>query len=513
MERAGRAQSSARRRRSESTGTVAQLPWRQVRNPYAPAELLSADQIEAIHNASLQVLEEIGVNVLLPEAREIYRQAGADLDPNSTRVRFDRALIEASVAKAPSRFTLHARNPARNLIFGDNYANFATVAGAPNLSDLDGGRRSGTLADMGNFIRLAHSLNIIHLIACYPVEPIDIEPNLRHLRATQLVATLTDKAFSGYALGRRRILDVIEMARIVRGVADEQLDREPSLYTVVNSNSPLQLDRPMLWGIIAMARRNQVVVLTPFTLAGAMAPITLAGALAQQNAEALAGIALSQIVRPGAPVIYGGFTSNVDMRSGAPAFGTPEATKAAQIGGQLARRYRLPYRSSNVNAANAPDVQAAYESQMSIWGALTGHCNLLIHAAGWLEGGLCASFEKFIIDAEMLQMMQAYFEPLVVDEATLGLAAMHEVGPGGHFFGAQHTLERYETAFYAPLLSDWRSFQAWSTDGSIDTTHRANRIYRKLLQDYQPQPLDPAVAEELDAFVRRRTEEGGAPMD
>jgi len=513
MERAGRAQSSARRRRSESTGAVTQLPWRQLRNPYAPAELLSADQVEAIHEASLTILREIGVNVLLPEAREIYRQAGADVDADSTRVRFDRALIETAVAKAPSRFTLHARNPLRNLIVGDAYANFATVAGAPSVSDLDGGRRSGTLADMGNFIRLAHSLNIIHLIACYPVEPIDIEPNLRHLKATQVVATLTDKAFSGYALGRRRILDVIEMARIVRGIADDRLDREPSLYTVVNSNSPLQLDKPMLWGIIEMARRNQVVVLTPFTLAGAMAPITLAGALAQQNAEALAGIALGQIVRPGAPVIYGGFTSNVDMRSGSPAFGTPEATKAAQIGGQMARRYRLPYRSSNANASNAPDVQSAYESQMSLWGALMGHCNLLIHAAGWLEGGLCASFEKFIIDAEMLQMMQAYFEPVVIDEASLGLDAVREVGPGGHFFAAQHTLARYETAFYAPLLSDWRNFQAWSADGSVDATHRANRLCKKLLQDYQPPSLDPAIAEELDAFVRRRTEQGGAPMD
>jgi len=513
MERAGRTQSGARRRRSEATGAIPQLPWRQLRNPYAPMELLSADQIEAIHEASLTILKEIGVNVLLPEAREIYRQAGADIDPNSTRVRFDRALIETSVAMAPARFTIHSRNPARNLIFGEGYVNFATVGGAPNVSDLDGGRRPGSFADLTNLVRLTQSLNVVHLLATYPTEPLDIEPNLRHLKVTELYATATDKVYGGFALGRQRIRDVLEMTRIARGIPDEQLDREPSLYTVVNSNSPLQLDRPMLWGIIEMARRNQVVVLTPFTLAGAMAPITIAGALVQQNAEALAGIALAQIVRPGAPVMYGGFTSNVDMRSGSPAFGTPEATKAAQIGGQLARRYKLPYRSSNVNASNAPDVQSAYESQMSLWGALTGHCNLLLHAVGWLEGGLCASYEKYIIDAEMLQMMQAYFEPVVVDEASLGLDAVREVGPGGHFFSAQHTMERYETAFYAPMLSDWRSFQAWSADGSIDATHRANRIWKKLLQDYETPPIDPAIAEQLAAFVRRRTEEGGAPMD
>ena len=476
-------------------------------------EILSADQIEAIRQASLSILEEIGMNILLPEARDIYRQAGADVGTGSTRVRFDRGLIEAYVAKAPPTFVLHARNPARNCIFGDSYINFATVAGAPNASDLDGGRRSGNFKDFCDFVRLAQSLNVIHLIASYATEPIDIEPNLRHLEATRATVTLSDKAFSGFALGRRRILDVIEMARIARGISAAQLDREPSLYTVVNSNSPLQLDRPMLWGIIEMARHNQVMVLTPFTLAGAMAPVTIAGALAQQNAEALAGIALAQIVRPGAPVMYGGFTSNVDMKTGSPAFGTPEYVKATQIGGQLARRYRLPYRSSNVNASNAPDVQSTYESQMALWAAVTGHCNLLLHAAGWLEGGLCASFEKFIIDAEMLQMFQKYLEPEAIDDSTLALDAIREVGPAGHFFGARHTLERYETAFYAPMLSDWRNFQTWTNDGAIDATRRANRLCKRLLKEYEPPALDPAIAEELDAFVRRRTQEGVAPAD
>jgi trimethylamine--corrinoid protein Co-methyltransferase len=243
-----------------------------------------------------------------------------------------------------------------------------------------------------------------------------------------------------------------------------------------------------------------------------MAPITIAGALAQQNAEALAGIALSQIVRPGAPAVYGGFTSNVDMKSGAPAFGTPEYTQAALAGGQLARRYGLPYRSSNTTASNAPDAQAAYESEMSLWGALMGGCNFLLHGAGWLEGGLTSSYEKFILDVEMLQMMAAFFRPPVVDEASLGLAAVREVGPGGHFFGAAHTLERYENAFYAPLVSDWRNFETWEEDGAQDATTRANRLWKETLARFEPPPMDPAVAEELEAFIARRTQEGGAEV-
>jgi trimethylamine--corrinoid protein Co-methyltransferase len=264
--------------------------------------------------------------------------------------------------------------------------------------------------------------------------------------------------------------------------------------------------------VIEMAKFNQPLCITPFTLLGAMAPVTLAGALTQQNAEALAAITLSQLVRPGAPLIYGGFTSNVDMRSGAPAFGTPEYIKAALIGGQMARRYKMPYRSSNTNASNWPDAQATYEGAMSIWGAIMGHCNMMIHGIGWLEGGLVASYEKYIIDAEMLQIMSEFCQPVIVDESTLAVDAMRDVGPGGHFFGTQHTLDRYETAFYTPLLSDWRTFQQWSADGAMDATKRANKIWKTMLAEYVPPPLDPARAEALDAFIARRTEEGGAPI-
>jgi trimethylamine--corrinoid protein Co-methyltransferase len=289
--------------------------------------------------------------------------------------------------------------------------------------------------------------------------------------------------------------------------------REPSLWTVVNVNSPLQLDIPMLLGMIEMSRRNQPVVVTPFTLAGAMAPVTVAGALVQQNAEALAGLAFCQTVNPGCPVVYGGFTSNVDMRSGAPAFGTPEYVKAALIGAQLARRYRLPFRSSCVNASNWPDAQATYESAMSLWATVLGHTNMIMHSFGWMEGGLRASFEKIVIDLEMVQTLMKTLEPVDFAEAELGLDAMREVGPGGHFFGAAHTLERYETAFYQPVLSDWRNWETWQQDGAVDATHRAHRIYKQLLAEYEEPPMDPAIREELTGFIARRKSEGGATAD
>jgi trimethylamine--corrinoid protein Co-methyltransferase len=276
---------------------------------------------------------------------------------------------------------------------------------------------------------------------------------------------------------------------------------------MINTNSPLLLDGAMADGMIEMARAGQAVAITPFTLSGAMAPATIAGALTQQNAEALAATAVVQIAAPGAPTVYGGFTSNVDMKTGAPAFGTPECTQAALAGGQLARFYGLPYRSSNVNTSNAVDAQAAYESEMSIWATMMGHANVIHQGAGWLEGGLTASFEKMIIDAEMLQMMAETLLPIEVNTDTLGLDAMAEAGPGGHFFGTAHTLERYETAFYEPMVSDWRNFESWEEAGSADATQRANGIWKQMLKDYEQPPLDPAIDEELKAFIARRKEE------
>ncbi len=503
------------RRRPKRTGGAAgfeQLPFQPLENPYPPIDLLSADELEAIHLASLQVLETLGINFLLPEAREVLKRAGAEVQSDGPLVRFDRALVTESIAHAPAQFTLHARNPAHHLLFGANRINISSVSSPPNATDIERGRRTGTFADYCDFLKLTQTLNIAHLSVGHPVEPIDIDPAVRHLQSTRAKIQLTDKVFSGYSLGRDRILDAIEMARIGRGIPEEQLLGEPSLFTNVNANSPRQFDASMLWGMIEMGSRNQVVTVTPFTLAGAMAPVTIAGALVQQNAEALAGIAFLQLVNPGTPVMYGGFTSNVDMKTGAPAFGTPENAKATLVGGQLARRYNLPYRSSNVNASNAPDAQAVYESMMSSWTAVMGHANLIHHGLGWLEGGLSASFEKFIIDAEIMQGFSQFLRPIEVNDETLALQAIADVAPGGHYFGTAHTLARYDTEFYRPMLSDWRNFETWFEDGAVDATHRANRLYKQLLADYQPPPLDPAVTEELDAFVERRIAEGGAPI-
>ena len=374
-------------------------------------EVVSADELESIHDASLTILERIGMDFWDGESRSLLREAGADVDEAGQHVRFPREMIVERIATAPAEFTLHSWNPEQNLHIGGNWMANGTVGSAPHIVGLDGVRRTGDRVGFDDLLKLAQMLNSVHFVGGYPVEPVDLHASVRHIHAAFDVLTLTDKHIHCYSLGRQKNIDCIEMVRIARGVDDATLDREPSIFTVINSNSPLRLDTPMLHGIIEMASRNQPVVMTPFTLAGAMAPITLAGALAQQNAEALAGIALCQIVRPGAPVVYGGFTSNVDMQSGAPAFGTPEYVRTAMVGGQLARRYNLPYRSSNVCAANAVDAQAAYESVFALWGCVMGGVNMMMHGAGWMEGGLHASLEKMVLDADLLHMVSSMMDP------------------------------------------------------------------------------------------------------
>lgn len=503
--RGGRSRRSRRGAGEQRTSGVSQSPWQIPRNGYPPFEIVSADQIEAIHQASLRVLRDQGMEVLDGQARDILRSVGATLDGET--VRFDPALVEELAAHAPEQVSLHARNPARSVILAPGFTCNASVGGPAFATCMDHGRRSANLADMRNFVRLVHSLNVIHIEGGGAVEPTDLPAETRHLDMYQSFISLTDKCWTGYALGRDRAVDGIEMAAIAAGVQREQLPEHPVVLTVINSNSPLRLDGPMSEGLIAYAEAGQPFAATPFTLAGAMAPATVAGATVQQNAEALAMIALAQAVRKGAPVIYGGFTSNVDMKSGSPAFGTPEYAQAVLIGCQLSRRYRVPYRSSNVTSANAPDAQAAWEAMMSLWAGFMGQANIIKHSAGWLEGGLTASFEKFILDAEMLQMMQAFLQPPLVNEAEFGVEAMAEVGPGGHFFGTQHTLERYENAFYAPLISDWRNFETWREGGSPTAMEHANRTWKQLLADYEEPALDGAVADELAAYVARRREE------
>ena len=503
-----------RRRAGRSTERAAAAPPRpQPKLPFAPTPIVSADKLEAIHQASLQVLKEIGIDVLHAGARQILKEAGADVAPDSQRVRFDPAMVEAAIGLAPTSFMLHSRNPARALTLGESHVAFCSVASTPNSFDRDGGRRPGNQADFRNFIRLGQSLDAVHLWGGYPVEPVDIHASVRHLDALFDMLTLSDKPIHAYSLGRQRNLDAFEMVKIARGIDDATLEREPSVFTIINSSSPLRLDDPMCEGIIQMAKRNQVVVLTPFTLAGAMAPVTIAGAVTQQNAEALAGLVLAQTVRPGSPFVYGGFTSNVDMKSGAPAFGTPEYMKSTLLGGQLARRYGLPYRSSNANAANSLDAQAAYESVFSLWAAVMGGVNLLMHGAGWMEGGLQASFEKMVLDADLLDMVSEFLKPVLVDDDELALDAMREVGPGGHFFGCAHTQARYRTAFFSPMISDWRNYETWQEAGAPTAYDTANRLYKQKLADFQPPPIEPERLEALQAFVARRKAEGGVKTD
>lgn len=479
----------------------------------AHTDVLSADELESVHEASLTILERIGMEFMDGESRSIAREHGAEVDESNHRVRFPREVIERSIATVPSEFTLHSRNPEHSVRIGGRWITFATVASAPHYIDRNGVRRTGDREGFRDLVKLAQMLNTIHYIGGYPVEPIDLHASIRHLEASYDILTLADKGLHCYSLGRQRNRDVLEMVRIARGIDAATLDREPSVITIVNTNSPLRLDIPMAQGMIEFATHGQPVVVTPFTLAGAMAPITLAGALAQQNAEALAGISLLQMINPGAPAMYGGFTSNVDMQSGAPAFGTPEFTRAAMAGGQLARRYGFPYRSSNTSAANSLDMQAAWESVFSLFGAIMGGVNFMLHSAGWMEGGLHASLEKMVVDADLLQMMTTMLQPIEVTPDTLAVDTIEEVGPGGHFFGTAHTQARFRNAFYRPLLSDWRNYEAWEEAGRPTADQKAHDLVTRFLDSYEEPAMDPERKAELRAFVDQRVAEGGVPTD
>lgn len=496
------------RRRAEQTQAVPQTPWRRWRNPLPPLELLNPDELDRIEDTAFRVLEELGLEFMSAEALDILARCGAKVDHATQVVRMDRGLVRSYLAKAPAEFTLHARNPERDVIVGGSWINIAPVGGTPNITDLDRGRRPGTFADLQNLIRLQQSLNCVHLIGGVQVEAQDLPVPTRHLDMHHAQVTLSDRVFGARGIGRDRVRDAIAIAAIARGRTLEQLRAEPSTYTVTNTNSPRRVDKELLSGLMELAEHGQAVCVTPFTLAGAMAPITLAGALALQHAEALAVLAFAQMVRPGTPVIYGGFTSNVDMRTGAPCFGTPEYVRATIIGGQLARRYKLPYRASNVNDSNTVDAQATYESAMSLWACVMSHVNLMHHGTGWLEGGLSSSFEKVIIDAEMIETMRAWLaSPLDLSDDALAFEAIKEVPPGGHFFGSTHTMARYENAFYRPLVSDVRNFQSWVEAGSQDATQRANGLWKRLLENFQPPPLDAGKREAIEAYVATRREE------
>ena len=492
----------------ESDAYIRQLDRKQLVNHFAPMAPLDEEQLEQIHNTSMQILEEYGIEVLGDQALAVLRGAGAEVSDEGI-VTMDRDLVMQAISTAPAEFTLTPRNPDNAIRCGGNAINFGLVSGPPNVHDNINGRRAGNIADYKKVISFGQYFNVISFFGNQAIAPTDLPANTRHLDTTVVNLTYSDKPFLASGIGGGRALDAIALAAIARGLTLEQMVDHPTVTTNININSPRKLDDSMAYGAMQMAMLGQAVVVTPFTLMGAMTPVTMAAALAQQNAEALLGIALVQLTRPGAPVVYGGFTSNVDMRSGSPAFGTPENTLANIAGGQLARKYNLPYRTSACNASNAVDGQATWETQMALWGAVMGHGNLIYHAAGWLEGGLVASFEKIVMDCEMLQHMSYMLKPIEVNTDTLGLSAIDEVAPGGHFFGCAHTMERYKSAFYEPFLSDWQNHENWQLAGAKDATMRSTEIWQKILEEFELPPSDPAIVEQLEAHCIKRKQELG----
>lgn len=489
---------------------VREADHRNLRNPFTPQRVFSDDAVAALHANALRVLQELGLKVLLPEARAIFGSAGALVDESTQMVRIGADIVAAALHTAPPEFTLRGGTPEADVWLGPGALVLLPGAGCPNATDRIRGRRPGSMRDFTELSRLVAGYDVMHMQNAV-LEPQDIPAHLRHYATMRLQLLTSPKIPFVYSRGTAQVEDCFEMMRIARGLDAATFDDQSRTKTVINTNSPRQLDRPMAQGIIDFARHRQLVIVTPFCLLGAMAPVTVAGALSLQHAEALAGITLTQLVNPGAPVMYGNIASNVDMKSGAPAFGTPAHVRATLGSGQLARHIGLPWRSAAGCAANTNDAQAAHETEISAWACLLAGASMVIHAAGWLEGGLTHSYEKLITDMEMLQIFAELCGPTVVDEAEMAFDAIREVQPGGHFFGAAHTMERFHTAFYDPQSWDLSNFGQWAEAGSKTADERASDIWQARLAAHRDPPFDAARLAELDAFIARRTAEGGAP--
>ena len=479
----------------------------KLENPFPPVDLFQPQDVERIVDAAYRILERGGVEFLSPAAQDVLRAGGCAVDAATGLVKFPRAVVQAACATAPAQFVLHARNPARHLHVGGNVVNFGPVNGAPNATDLERGRRFGDIAAFRDILKITHALGILHWQGGVVIEPVDLPVPERHLDMYQAHIECADIVWAGRGVGGVQARDAIAMACIEHGATATELAARPSLLIVTNINSPRRVDGEILDGIMAMAAAGQCVCATPFTLMGAMAPITLPGALAQQTAEALAIATLVQLIRPGCPVVIGGFTSNVDMRTGSPAFGTPEYVLATLGGAQIARHLRLPFRSSAVNASPCADAQATWETGFSLWASIMSHSHLINHAAGWIEGGLSASYEKLVIDAEMLRSWAEVLSARSFTEDDLAVDAICEVPPGGHFFGSPHTIARYEHAFWRPILSDWSNFENWRDNGARTATERATGVWQQALAAYEPPPLDAGVQAAVAGYVAQRKAE------
>lgn len=498
------------RRRTRRGGAAAAISrdvnYRTLRNPFPPMNFCSDDEARSVHDAALAILSEDGIKVLLPEARKIYAAGGATI--NDDMVHIGPEMVAEALRTAPRSFPMRAGTPDRDVVMELGALTFQPGAGCPHATDLTRGRRPGTAQDYRELVQITQAFDVLHLIPPL-VEAQDVPPALRHYEFMRTQLAYSDKVPFIYSRGPGQVAESFEMLRDFRGLSDAEFAAEPHVYTIINTNSPRQLDVPMARGVIDFARHGQPSVITPFTLMGAMAPITPSGAITLSHAEALAAITLGQLANPGAPMMYGTFTSNVDMKSGAPAFGTPEHFRANLLAGQMARLIGLPWRSATGSAANLGDVQAAHETQFGLWGCLLAGATMVVHSAGWLEGGLTISYEKMITDLEVLQMVAELCTAAPLDTAR---DAVTEVLPGGHFFAAAHTMSRYQTEFYQPFTWDVSNFGTWTERGAVDTTTRATGIWQEVLTRPGPSVDTDRVAA-LDAYIAARTKAGGTPPE
>ena len=471
----------------------------------SPFEVLAADGIAAVHQASMRLLKDIGILIVdFPPARETFRANGARVEGDLVRI--DEDTLFHFVRQAPATFTQLARNPANSVTLGGRNIILAPVYGPPFVDDLDRGRREATLEDFQNFVKLTYQAEHLHHSGGTIVEPNDIDVRERHLDMLLAHITLSDKAFMGSVTHADNARDTVTMTEILFG--REAIRQNPATISLINAASPLRFDDRMFGALEVYALARQAVIVTPFIVAGAMSPTTMAATLAQQNAEALFGICYAQMLNPGTPCVYGSFLANIDMKSGSPAFGTPANALALYAGAQLARHYHLPYRSGgNFTASRIPDAQAGYESASTMWPTIMAGTNFVLHAAGWLEGGLAAGYEKFVIDLEMCGMMARVAQGISLTEEDFAWDAFAEVGPGGHFLGAQHTMRHYQNAFYLPKIFNTDNYDRWTRQGKPDTYRLANPVWKEMLAAYEAPDLDEAVAEELRDFVAHRRAE------
>jgi trimethylamine--corrinoid protein Co-methyltransferase len=494
-------------RRGREARRAARLERRAASVPYITrglpvTDILSEEGLQIIERNAETILQEIGIDFKdYPRALELLKGAGADV--SGFRVRFPRGLARHLCATAPAHFTQHARNPERSVPIGGKATVFAPVYGSPFVHDLDQGRRYGTIEDFRNFVKLAYASPYMHHSGGTVCEPVDLPVNKRHLEMVYAHMRLSDKPFMGSVTHPERAADTVEMARILFGA--EFVAGNTVVMSLINANSPLVWDATMLGAAETYARANQAVIMTPFILSGAMSPVTVAGTLAQVLAEVMAGTAFVQLCRPGAPVVFGTFVSTLSMQSGAPTFGTPEASLAIYGAGQLARRMNMPFRTGgSLCASKIPDAQAAYESAQTLVPTLHAGTNFVLHAAGWMEGGLASSYEKFVMDTDQLGIMHVLAKGIDLSENGQAMEAFRQVGPGGHFLGCAHTQANFESAFYRSFISDNNSVEQWEAEGRLDAAQRANGLWKKVLAEYEAPPIDPGIDEALRDFIERR---------